>query len=354
MTFDAQIQSITQDYIVPKVTDQTLQSNVLPLIFLANGRPWMGESFKFPVKLSNHTQGGSFNDFQEFQVSNENVRQTASFDARAYYQSVTIGGIARSVNAISKTQLLNLVKVEMESANQDMASNIGTLFYSDGTGNGSADFLGLIAGVDDGTNVATYGGLSRSTYTKWASVIQTSVGAHDFTKTRTLMNSATTGGMKPNLLVCDETTFGYVESDYAASVEGNYNLIEANRANLTSKGIMPKTRDGLVGNAGFDTLYYGGSPIIKDEKCGTQALWALNTEYLRWYGVTAAEASPVDLSSVYHDGNDYDKVPTSIGFSWTGFVRPSKQYAFIGQFLVLGNLINHAPRLSSVSKGITS
>lgn len=354
MTFDAQVQTLTQDYIVPKVTDNVLQSNVLTLIMLANGKPWYGEQYKCPVKLSSHTQGGSFDDYSEFSTANENVRQNAYFDPRAYYQSVVIGGISRSVNEISKTQLLNLVKVEMESVHQDMVDDIGTLLYADGTGNSNKNFLGLAAGVDDGGNVATYGGLSRSTYTAWASVEQTSVGAFDFSKARTLMNSATRGNQKPNILATNETVFGYIEADYTSSVDGNYTVVEGARAKLTSQGVMPQGRAGLVGQAGFDILYYGGTPIVKDDKSTAGFLWALNTNYFRWYGVKPAEANPIDLKSLYHEGNDYDKVPSSLGFGWTGFVRPAKQYAWIGQMLLIGNMFTPAPALQSSSAGITS
>lgn len=352
MTFDAQVTTITQNEIVPKVVDQQLTGNVLALILLANSQPWAGVTLDIPVKVASHTQGGSFNDYGEFQTSNENVRQLASFDPRAYYQSVTIGGIARSVNEISKTGLLNLVKVEMESVSQDMTDDIGTLLH--GTGSNGTDFLGLAAGIDDGTNVATYGGLSRSTYTSWASTIQTSTGAFDFSKARTLANSATRGGQKPRIYVCDETTFGYIESDYTASVQGNYNLIEGSRAKLTNKGIIPAMREALTGQQGYDALYYGGSPIVKDEKAVAQRLSAVNTEFFNFYGVKAAGATAIDLKSQYHSANDYDGVPSSLGFAWTGFVRPAKQYAFIGQFLLIGNAINKAPNLGSSSSGISS
>lgn len=352
MTFDAQITTITQNEIVPRVVDQTLQGNPITLIFLSNSRPWMGTTMDFPVKVSNHTQGGSFNDYDEFDVLSENVRQLASFDPRAYYQSVVIGGIARSVNAVSKTQLLNLVKVEMESVSQDMVDGIGTLLHGDGTGNSNADFLGLDAGIDD---TLTYGGLSPATYTNWKSTLQTSVGAFDFSKFRTLANSATVGNQKPTIYDCNETVFGYIEADYTATVQGNYNVMEGNRARLTSKGIIPQGRAGLTGNMGFDVFYFAGSPVVKNDKEDSGKLRAINTDFYNFYGLKAVEAQEVDLSAMYHEGNDYDGgVPSTKGFAWTGFVRPAKQYSWIGQFLLLGNFITPARRLHSSSAGISS
>ena len=355
MTFDPQVQTLTQDYIVPRVTDQTLLGNALALILLSNSKPWMGEQYKFPVKLSNHTQGGSFDDYSEFNTNNENVRQMAAFDPRAYYQSVVIGGIARSVNNISKTQLLSLVKVEMESVHQDMVDDIGTIFWGDGTGNSNKDFLGILAAFDDGTGVATYGGLSRATYTNWATTLSTSIGAWDFSKARTLWNRASFGSKKPDIALANETVFGYVEADYTAIVEGNYNVLEGNRGQLVRQGRKPKITRGLVGHAGYDTLYYSGTPIAKDDKSPAGGVYPFSSDYFGFYGVTPAEANPISLKALYHDGNDYDDdLPSTQGWGWTGFVRPAKQYAFIGQILLIGNAFTHSPRLGTQGTGVTS
>jgi hypothetical protein len=352
MTFDAQTTTLTQDYIVPMVFDQTLDSNVSSMIFMADGKPWAGESYKFPVKLSNHTQGGAFSEYEEFSTNNQNVRQMASFDPRGYYQSVVLGGIQKSVNGIARTKVMDLVKVEMESVSQDMMDDVGAILQ--GTGADGKSFLGVNAGADDGNEVATYGGLSRTTYPNWVSSLSTSVGAWDFSKARTLWNRATLGNQKPDLAYGDETTFGYIEADYLAVVDGQYNVIEANRARLTRGGVKPAMRDALVGQSGMDVLYYAGTPIARDSKAPAQELDVLNTKFWDWIGLTPADTNAVSFDTLYHDANDSEKVPTSYGFGWTGFTRPTNQYAFIGQFILLGNLINKAPRLSTRGETISS
>lgn len=355
MTFDAQVQTITQDQIVPKVVDQVLAGNAFAMVILGRqARPWYGESLKVPVKLFSHTQGGSFSDYGTFKTANENVRQYATFDPRAYYQSVVLGGIARSINGITKTQLLSLVKVEMESVMQDMVDDIGSLFQGDGTGNSSQDFLGVKAAIDDGNTVSSYGSLSRTTYDKWQSALYTSIGAWDFTKARTLWNKAQTGNQKPNFAYCDETTFSYVEADYTAITNFQVNTAVGNRSRLTMNGMVPATTGGLVGEAGYESLYFDGTPIVRDEKANAQEMVVMNTNYNFFYGVKAIDANPVDISSLYHDGNDYAQAPKSLGFAWTGFVRPYNQYAFIGQILLIGNYVNHAPRLSTRGTTISS
>lgn len=355
MQFDAQIQSITQDYIVPKVVDQTLPTNVMSLVFLSQSRPWQGETFKFPVKLTSHTQGGSFNDFGGFNVAGENTRQLAQVDPRAYYQSIALGGIQMTVNGASKTQVLSLIKLEMQSAHQDMGNNIATLMY--GTGSNGTDFLGMAAGTDDGTGTQTYLGLDRNTYTAWKSSFTnaTSIGAWDFSKARTIWNNGSTGGEQPTFAVVDKTTYGYVESDYQAVVVSNYNAAGSDRLQMTAGGkIIPASQRALSGQAGFDALYYAGTPIVRDEKCTANTLWAVNGNHWFFYGADPYETTPIDLRSTLIDGNNYDDIPSTKGFGWTGFRSPTDSYTFVGQILLVGNFFTNAPRLSTAGKSITS
>lgn len=354
-SFDSQVQSLTQDEIVPKVVDNVNTSNVLGLLFLSNGSPWMGETLKIPVKLTQHTQGGSFGDFQSFSVANENVRQLTAFDPRAYYQSVVLGGLAQSVNGVSKTQVLNLVKVEMESAGEDMASNVATKLYSDGTGNNSKDFLGLVAGIDDGTHVDTYGGISRASNPNWKSSFTnaTSIGSIDNTKMRNIFNNASIGLNRPTVGICDKTDFGYIEKNYTSTLQAHYMINDSSRGLLTWKGLIPNAQRGMTGQQGFDYLFFSGVPIVRDDKATAGSLFYINQNQYKWYGLKLAQVTPVDLKAMYHEGNDYDQVPSTVGFAWTGFVKPADQYAFIGQILLAGNLITAAPRLHTVGSGIT-
>src|SRR3990167_10602826 len=164
MTFDAYVQSVTNFEIVPKIVDNVLNSNVLALRILGNSKPWNGEQLKFPIKYQKSTSGGSFSGLDTFSTTKVNTRQLLAFDPRGYYQSVVLAGMDVDVNA-TPSGVLNLVKVEMESAQQDMVDSIGGLLYGDGTGNSSKEFLGLDAIVDDTTSVGTYGTLEigRST-----------------------------------------------------------------------------------------------------------------------------------------------------------------------------------------------
>ena len=74
----------------------------------------------------------------------------------------------------------------MESRSQDMADDIGNFFQGDGTAFGGKAPMGLKGIVDDGTNLASYGGLSRATYSGLNATVTASGGTISLLKVRQL------------------------------------------------------------------------------------------------------------------------------------------------------------------------
>lgn len=349
MTFDAYIQSVTQDSIVPKIVDNILNSNVLALRILGNAKPWNGEALKFPIKYQKGTSGGSFSGLDVFSTAKTNTRVLLSFDVRGYYQSVVLSGMEVDVNA-TPAGVLNLVKVEMESAQQDMIDSVGTLLYGDGTGNSNKDFLGLDAIVDDGTSVGTYGTLSRTTY----SVLNATRTASGGTLTTDLMgalyDNCARGSKKPTLIVTTEAVWTIYEALLQPTISSNVNV--QGYAQVTRNGIA-QSRGALQGEIGFDALFYRGVPVVRDEKCTSQTMWMLNEEYLTWYGLKSHKYNPISLGSSTVDGVYEDAPSKSMGFAWSGLKEPTNQYAEIGQIILEGNLVSPAPRYMGRLTGIT-
>jgi len=350
MTFDAYVQSITQDKIVPKVVDNILNSNVLALRILGKQKPWSGESLKFPIKYQKSTTGGSFSGLDTFSTAKVNTRQTLSFDPRGYYQSVVLSGMDVDVNATPEG-VLNLVKVEMESAQQDMIDSIGGLLYGDGTGNSNKEFLGLDAIVDDGTSVTTYGGLLRSTYSPVLDGTRTASGGTLTTDLLgALYDNCTRGSKKPTLSVTTEAVWTIYEALLQPTVAANYQAMNGYKQ-VTRNGVA-ENRGALQGEIGFDALFHRGVPVVADEKCTAQTWWMLNEEYLTFYGLKSHKYSPISMASSTIDGV-YNDAPKTSGFSWTGLKEPVNQYAEIGQIILEGNLVSPAPRLMGRLTGIT-
>ena len=326
MTFDSYVQSVTQDEIVPKIVDNILNSNVLTLRILGNGKSWNGETLKFPFKYQKSTAGGSFSGLDTFSTTKINTRQVLSFDPRGYYQSVVLPGMEVDVNA-TPAGVLNLVKVEMESAQMDMIDSIGTLMYADGTGNSNKDFLGLDAIVDDATSVATYGGLARSTYSMLNATRTASGGTLTPALMGALYDNCARGGERPSLIVATEAIWTIYEALLQPTVQANYDA--KGYAQATRSGVA-ESRGALQGEIGFDALFFRGVPFVRDEKCTSQTLWMLNEKYLNWYGLKSHKYSSISLSSSNLFGAGVGLVTPSCPF---GAPTPIPDLSLLGYFL---------------------
>jgi hypothetical protein len=351
MTFTDYVQTVTQDKIVPKIVDTILGGNIIALKFLSNGKPWSGETLKFPIKyVKNSTSQGSFDGFDTFDTTKVNTRTKLSFSPTGYYQSIVLSGMDVDVNSVSESQVLDLVKVEMESGMQDMLDSLGTMFYAQQSGKA---FNGIRDIVDDGNGTATYGGLARGTYSSINSTVTAAAGgALTLAVMGSQYDAATVGSQKPDLGITTETVWGLYESLIQPTIVTNVN--QNGYAQVTRNGVA-QSRAALNGEIGFDALFFRGMPIVKDEKCTSGYLYMLNTNSIQWYGLKSHKYSNIDLSSSNIEGGPYENnTPKSFGFVWTGLKEPVNQYAEIGQIMLLGNLVGTNPRLSSLWTGLTT
>lgn len=120
---------------------------------LGRAKKWRGETLKQPIKVSKNSTGTSFSGFDTFSTNATNNRVNLSENPRFYQITAALPLDELSVNQTDE-KVLDLAGVELASAAQDMADDIGTLFVGDGTGNSNKDFIGLGAIVDDGGDVA--------------------------------------------------------------------------------------------------------------------------------------------------------------------------------------------------------
>lgn len=349
MTFDSYVQSITLHKIVPKVVEGAINGNVLPLRLFANGKDWSGETMKRPLMHQLNTSGGSYSGLDTLSTAKVNTRVSFSYDPRQNYQSVVLSNIDLGVN---KTQagVLDLLQVEMETARVSLMDRLGTQVYADGTGNGSKDFLGLKALVDDGTVAATIGGLTRATYpTPLNSTVTSSVGAITRGRMATQFDAASHGTDEPSLIVTDKTTWSYLEALFTPQLRNEYSYISRNKNSFT------KEKEGLKGEVGFRAIVFRGTPIVSDEKCTSGYIYFLNEKYLEWRGLKHPTHKDISFNySTVESGSYNSENPKVTGFSWTGLKEPVNQDGQIGQIFIYGNLVCWSPRHQSVLQGVTS
>ncbi len=333
----SRLSTTTDTKLMPKVVDTILNSNVFATRMLTSAQKWgNSELIRKAVKSSKNSGGTSFSGFDILPTNAVDTRINLEFSAKFYSIQVAL-----PLDELSKNKAagaIDLAAIELESSAEDMADDIGTIFYGDGTGNGGKDPLGLEAIIDDGTNVATYGGQTRATNTTLNSTVTASGGTISLLKMATLYSAITSGSVKPTLGLCSETIWNLYES-----------LLQTQERITKSE---PQMRKGLTGGTGFTSLHYRGFPIIADEKATSGVLYFVNEDFMEWRALPMAKTKPINFG-VEIEGNDYTNVK-GLGFSWSDWIIPSNQAAVISHVYLGGQLWSSNPKRHGKLTGITS
>jgi len=355
MTLSNRVTTVTNDEYAKAVVDGVLNSNVLfARLFMRESKVWSGTQMIMPIQVSKPVTGGSFEGTGNFETALQDTRRKQTFDVAAYYQNVSLSGIEVSLNA-TDAQVLSLVNVSMEEAQNALTDSVGDQFY--GTGPGT-DFQGLGAIVDDGTNSASYGGLSRSTYPLLNSVVQAaSGGVLSLGLMATVsrgVSAASSAKQTPTVILTTEVVWDLYESLLTPTVQANYEASGRPQITAFSKpGATIKGQTSLTGNGGFEVLTYRARPVVADEKCPTGEMYFLNENYLHWYSLKGKNLQTYTTKGNVIDGvnSEYDR---AYPIQWTGLKDPEAQYAQVGQFILLGNLLSASTRRHGKATGITT
>jgi hypothetical protein len=333
------IQTTTNQYLAPAWVDQVLRDNFFFGEILGNTSKWDGSQMLFPIKYQKGVASVAFNGFDQLPTSQQPVSVNMTFFPTFVATNVALAGSDLSVNK-TPSQKLNLMKTMMKSRAQDGADDIGTFFQQDGTAFGGKAPAGLGNIVDDGSVAATYGGLSRATYSGLNATVTASGGTVSLLKIRQLSNSITDGKVAPTFAVTDYTTWAYIEQLLQSFQRNTYSDFQNMDAGTgyAAKGII---WDGLT--------------IYKDRKVTTGILYLLNTNFLKFYGLNWWEGEPVSLEDKNIKGNIYNFNPANAtrAFTWTNWIKAYNQGAVNGFMIMGGQLICTDPFRNGKLTGIT-
>lgn len=362
MTFSERVLSLTQNWLLPKVVDNTLKSNVMVYRILGNAMSGKGESIKRPIKYQSSGTATSFAGLDTFTASQLTTKVRFSYDMRAVRIPVGVAGMEAVANAVSETQMTDLVKEALEECQQELMDYLGGAIYADGTGNGSKDPLGFAAIVDDGSNVSTLGGLSRTTYPVIDATLTASGGTLTLAKLATLYSAISSGASQtiPTIMVSTPTVWDLYEQLLTPQVQEHYTQFGYYKvSNRLDEGAIRGTasNEGLNGTQGFVAVTYKGIPWVRDEKATTQNVFMLNEHWLQWFGWDAKGIfgyNKISLGSKTIEGV-YKEAPMSDfgGFNWSGFRAPTNQFAGIADVVIMGNLTSWQPRRHGRLTGVT-
>ena len=334
--YGQRIQTTVNTKYLPFVTDSVLNSNVVFQRIVRAAKKWSGRTLRVPVKVSKNTTGTSFRGLSTFSVAVTDNRQYMEYTPSFYQITVALPGDELSV-ADTEEKVLDLMKLTIQSDTEDMADNLGDIIYADGTGNGSLDPLGLAALVDDGTSVASIGGLARATYTTLKSTV-TTAATLTFAVMDTMWSNCTSGAQQPTLIAVTKA----IGMFYAQLLRPQERIMKDVG---TMKGMKMGTGIGLKG------YEYNGCPVVVDEKDPTGIMYFINEEQIDFYALPAANTKPVAYKSQIK-GNDYD-APVGLGFSWSDWIVPDNAFGVVGHIYFGGQFIAKNPKRCGKLTGIT-
>lgn len=329
MAITNKVSTITQNYIIPKATDQVLQSNPMFLRMVKKGKKWPGAKVEVPVQYEKTNTASSFSGYDNLPTTATDKRVNMEFEPKFVQDYVTLSKTDISINQ-TEEKVLDLVETETQWKAQNLADELGDQFYGTGTG---GDINGLRVLVDDGTDTANIGGLSRSTYTSLKSTVTDVGGTMDLADWRTMYNDTKNGNRQITAIATTEE----VGALYEQLLEQRTRFMD--------------TQDKY--DTGAVSLSFKRKPIITDEKCPTGQAFFLNENFMDFRALDYFEGEAVNLSDNI-DGNDYqDSGLKGLGFYWTGWTRTQGQESIVGRIVFSGNFIQRAPRLSGRLTGIT-
>lgn len=296
-----ELNAITRRAFVPNLVVQIYNAAPLLNIALRNAQRLRGGLNQVTVPV----QGNPFVSFNWTDYSGTFPQPTDTPAVQSAQWNTSVGVVPIQLlgmeSQIQSTEaVIPLVKARMNDAKTVAIQSISTALYSSSAGNAQA-INGLLDVYDDGSTVASYGGISRSTNTFWkANKYTTSITPSRQTMiTRIMQLTKAAGGEAPDLIIMSMGDWTTLMTDFMTSEEF-----------FTTPSSRYGNDDAI--NAGFRAIMLGNTPILADPFCPTGKAFLINTKYLAMY------------------------LDEYANFSWSGFhsLIPNNQLANVGVVLI--------------------
>jgi len=342
------------------VVDGILNYPMLASRLLYNGKQFSGDgrgeqpTIIKDIKISGRSQFQWFEGLDTLNSSAENVVIQLQFnDAHASMPMVEI--MTDSFAREGDGEDVDYPAFEYEDALNETVEGLSLALF-DATP-GSDQPLSLEEIVDDGTNLATYGGQTRASYDSLDATVTASGGAMTLAKLATLKSTISDSGPKENpTLICTNDTIADLYEQFLTPV------VRYNQQSLSISGMYPTASDASGVDMGFGGVNtYSGIPIIRDKRSTAGVLYMLNENYIHWAGRTRVPKSfkefisPVKLGKGKVVEGQASQGPTKYhGFFYQAKdIMPTKA-GIISRFYLFGQLWSDQPRRNGKLTGITS
>lgn len=343
------VTTITHNDVLPTIVNQVSNSTVwLARLFGSLVSSWKGSNYRVPVRVQKKTNGGSFSGLTPWDTSASNTVRYLEFAVQAYAEPVVIPGIQRAINQqAGDNQILSYVSEKMDEAKEAMRDNLGSMFYGVGMGD---DFDGLEVAVDNGTNSASYGGITRSTYPWMVSTVDSTSTAMTLALAFANFDNVSAASSEqesPTIAITTKSIWrtletamnGQIQAHYTSTAIRGYNKVSGG----TPKGEMVPAEE-LKGAAGFNAISLRGRPLVADDKAPTGTFYWLNERYLEFRSLKDPQLRQVNAGTQVETGFADDVEFPASPIQFRDLMSSINQHGEIGAFLVFGQFVNKAPR----------
>lgn len=304
------VTSIARHYIMPTITDNVYQSNVLLYrLMRANKRLVRGGTqIEAPLMYQRFNTGGAYRGYDVFNTTPSDTIKNAVWDWKQHYVTWAVDGLTM-IKVDSPDAIANFLTLQSQQASMELAENLANGLFGDGvTDPKDIDGLGGIVGTGVTIGNPTYGGITRTANTWWNSSVTgvTSTSTLSQAGLLSAFTGASRGGQHPTLIVSRTDQW----NRYFAL---NTTPVQYNR--------QPMGHDELLASAGFTNLLFNNVPWVADSHvtdgivATNSRIYMLNENVLNWVVSPRAD------------------------FYLKPFVEPANQDAMVATILWAGNLI---------------
>ena len=226
-----------------------------------------GSQILEPFSFQENQNFSWYSGYDLLPVAAQDVVTGAQFQFKQAAVPVVVSGLELLQNS-GKEAAINLLENRIAVAEATLINNLTEGIYSDGTGAGGKQIVGLLAVAPVDPTTGVYGGIDRSLWPFWRSYLTTTGGSNPTAaNVQGFMNThwakLVRGKDKPDLIVMDSNFWGI----YMASLQAIQRFVDVDTAKLGFPSVKFMTADVVLdgGIGGF---------------CPSWSCWYLNSDYL--------------------------------------------------------------------------
>jgi hypothetical protein len=252
----SQINAITKDKFLPKLYDNIFNGN--PLLNRAKSKGWYskidgGKKVLIPLEYAELSASAWYTGAETLDNTDNETMTAAEYAWKSVYCSIVISRQDELMNS-GDSQVIDLVKSKMKTAEKTMRKKLSSGLYSAGTD--PKEIVGLRVHL---ATSQSPGGISQTDNSWWQAQIDSTTTTLTLPAMQAVDNDCSEDDEKPTVLVSNKTLF----NSYWGLLQPHQRFVDKN-----------------TGDAGFTSLMFNGKPYICDSNAPASHLAFLNEGHL--------------------------------------------------------------------------